>query len=71
MGTGIISMGTMSSMITNSIVTIDVECPPLPRGTDRTCLDSRMIDASTVLGEGFQSTPKSQALMQDLSSFKV
>ena len=66
-----ISTGTVSSMITDSIVMIDVECPPLPQGVDRTRLDSRMIDAITVLGEGFQSTPENQALMRDPSSFKV
>ena len=69
--TGTISIGTMSSMITDSIAMIDVECPPLSQGADRTCLDSRMIDAITVLGEGFQSTPGNQALMRDPLSFKV
>ena len=61
----------MSSMITDSIMMIDVECPPLPQGVDRTRLDNRMIDAITVLGEGFQSTPGNQALMRDPLSFKV
>ena len=60
-----------SSMIIDSIVMIDVECPPLPQGVDRTRLDNRMTDASTVLGEGFQSTPENQALMRDPLSFKV
>ena len=59
------------SMMTDSIAMIDVECPPLPQGVDPTHLDSRMIDASTVAGEGFQSTPGNQALMQDRFSFKV
>ena len=54
--TGMISTGTMSSMITDSIATIDVECPLLPQGVDLMCLDSRMIDASTVDGEDSQST---------------
>ena len=71
METGVISTRTVSNMITDSIVMIDVECPPLPHGVDRTCLDSRMIDASIVLGEGFQSTPENQALMRDPLSFKV
>ena len=71
METGVTSMGTVSSMITDSIVTIDVECPPLPRGVDRMCLDSRMTGALIVLGEGFQSTPGNQALMRDPFSFKV
>lgn len=34
-------------------------------------LDNRMIGALVVLGEGFQSTPGSQASMQDPFSFKV
>ena len=71
METGVISMGTMSSMITESIVMVDVECPCLPRGAGRVCLASRMIGALVVLGEGFQSTLGSQALMQDPFSFKV
>ena len=54
-----ISIGTVSSMITNSIVMIDVECPLLPQGVGHTLLDSKMTHASTVLGEGFQSTPES------------
>ena len=71
MGTGVISTGTVSSMITDLIATIDVESPLLPQGVDHMCLDSRMIDASTVAGEGFQSTLKNRALMQDLFSFRV
>ena len=58
-------------MITESIAMIDVECPPLPQGVDRTRLENKMIDAITVLGEGFQSTPGNQALMRDPFSFKV
>ena len=65
MVTGMISTGTMSSMITESIVTVDVECPRLPRGAGRMCLASRMTGALIVLGEGFQ------ALMRDPFSFKV
>ena len=53
METGVISTRTVSSMITDSIVMIDVECPPLPQGVDPMHLDSKMIDASTVAGEGF------------------
>ena len=71
METGTISTGTVSSMITDSIAMIDVEFPPLPLGVDPTYLDSRMIDASVVAGEEFQSTPGNQALMRDPSSFKV
>ena len=61
----------VSSMTTKSIAMIEVECPPLPQGVDRTHLDNRMIDASTVVGKGFQSTPGNQALMRDPLSFKV
>ena len=53
METGTISTRTVSSMIIDSIVMIDIECPPLPQGVDRTRLDSRMADAITVLGKGF------------------
>ena len=71
MVTDTISTGTMSRMITESIATIDAECPLLPGGVDHICLDSRTTDASTVAGEEFQSTPENEALMQDPSSFKV
>ena len=71
METGVTSMGTMSSMITESIVTVDVECPCLPRGAGRMCLASRMTSALIVVGEGFQSTPEGQALTRDPSSSKV
>ena len=71
MESGVISTEGMSSMITDSIVMIDGECQPLPRGVDHMCLDSRMTDAITVLGEGFQSTPWNQALTRDPLSFKV
>ena len=55
METGVISTRTVSSMITDSIVMIDVECPPLPRGAGRMRLDSKMTGGLIVLGEGFQS----------------
>ena len=71
MGTGVISTGTVSSTIIDSIVMIDVECPPLPQGAGRMRLDSKMTGALIVLGEGFQSTPGNQALMRDPFSFKV
>ena len=71
METGEISTETMSSMISDSTTMTVVECPHLPRGVDHMCLDSRMIDASTVAGEGFQSTPGSQALMRDPFLFRV
>ena len=71
METGVTSMGTMSSMITESIVTVDVEYPSLPRGAGRMCLASRMTDALIVVGEGFQSTLEGQALTRDPFSSKV
>ena len=71
METGVTSMGTMSSMITKSIVTVDVECPRLPRGAGRMCLASRMTDALIVVGEGFQLTPEGQALTRDPFSSRV
>ena len=61
----------MISMITDSIVMIGVECLLLPQGVGRMPLNNKMTDASTVLGEGFQSTPGNQALMRDPLSFKV
>ena len=61
----------MISMMTDSIAMIGVECPQLPQGVGHTLLDSKMTDAITVLGEGFQSTPENQALMRYPSSFKV
>ena len=69
--TSVISTEGMSSMITDSIVMIDIECQPLPRGVDHMCLDNRWTDALIVLGREFQSTPGNQALMQDPSLFKV
>ena len=66
-----ISTETMSSMITESIAMIVVECPCLPQGVGRTCLGNMKTDALTVLGEVFQSTPGSQALMRDLFSCRA
>ena len=71
MATGMISTEGMSSMITDPIVMIDVECQPLPRGVGHMRLDGKMTDALIVLGRGFQSTPGNQALMRDPFSFKV
>ena len=71
MGTGLISMGTMSSMITDSIVMIDIECPPLPRGAGHMFLDSRMTCALIVLGEGFQSTQERMGSTHGQSLCKV
>ena len=61
----------MISTMTDSITMIGVECPLHPQGVGRTPLDSKMTDVSTVLGEGFQSTPEYQALTRDPSSCKV
>ena len=71
METGKISIETASSMITDSITMIVVEGPCLPQGVDHTFLGSRMTDALTVVGEGFQSTPEGQALRRDPSSSRV
>ena len=62
---------TVSSMITDSTTMIVIECPCLPQGVGHTCLGSTMTDALTVVGERFQSTPESRALMRDLFSFRV
>ena len=45
--------------------------PTPPLRVDPTYLDNRMIDASTMVGEEFQSTPGNQALMRDPLLFKV
>ena len=66
-----ISTRTMSSMITVSTVTVDVECPRLPQGAGHTCLTGRMTDALIAVGKGFQSTLVNRALMRDLFSFRV
>ena len=63
METDEISTETVSSMITDSTTMIVVECPHLPKGVGHTCLGNMMTDALTVVGEGFQSTPESQASM--------
>ena len=59
------------SMMTDSIAMIGVECPLHPQEVGRTPLDSKMTDASSVLGGELQSTPESQALTRDPSSCKV
>ena len=71
MAIGMISTEGMSSMITDAIVMIDVECQPVPRGVGHMRLDGKMTDALIVLGRGFHSTPGTQALTRDLSSFKA
>ena len=71
MGIDEISTETESSMIAESIVMIVVKCPRLPQGVGHMCLGNMMTGTLTVLGEGFQSTPGSQALMRDLFLFRV
>ena len=61
----------MTSMMTDLIGTIGVECPLLPQGVGLTPVDSQMTGASSVLGEELRSTPGNQALMRDPLSFKV
>ena len=68
---GVISTGTKSSMITEPIAMIAVECPRLLQGVGHTCLGHMKRDALTVLEEVFQSTPGSQALMRHLFSYKA
>ena len=69
--TGRISIGTTSSMITDSAVMTVVECPHLLQGVDHMRLGKTMTDTLTVASEEYQSTQGSQALMRDLFSFKV
>ena len=71
MGTDEICIETMSSMITDSTTMIVAECPRLPQGVGHTHLGNTMTGALTVVGEGLQSTPGSQALTRDPFSFKV
>ena len=70
MATGMISTEGMSSMITDPIVMIDVECPIPLRGVGLTLLGGQMIGVSTVQGVGFQLTPESQASTRDPLSCK-
>ena len=60
-----------TTMMTDLIVMIGVECPLLPREVGLTPIGSKMTGASSVLGGEFQSTPESQALTRDPSSCKV
>ena len=62
MVTGMISTEGMSSMITDPIMMIDLECQPLPRGVGHMRLDIEMTGALIVLGRGFQSTRGTRAL---------
>ena len=62
---------TVSSLITDSTTMIVAEFLRLPQGVGHMHLGNTMTGALTVVGEGFQSTPGSQALTRDPSSFKV
>ena len=61
----------MTTMMTDLIVTIGVECPLLPREVGLTPIGSMMTGASSVLGGELQSTPENQALTRDPSSCRV
>ena len=58
-------------MMTDSIMMIGIECPPLPQEVGLTSLGNKTTDASTVLAEELRSTPGNQALMRDPLSCKV
>ena len=60
-----------TTMMTDLIVMIGVECPLLPREVDLTPIGSKMTGASSVLGGELWSTPENQALTRDPSSCKV
>ena len=71
METGEISTETASSMITDSITMIVVECPRLPQGVGHTCLGGKMTGVNSVWGEELQSTPENQASTRDPLSCKA
>ena len=60
-----------TTMMTDLIVMIGVECPRIPREVGLTPIGSKMTGASSVLAEELQSTPGNQALTRDPSSCKV
>ena len=60
-----------TTMMTDLIEMISVECPLLPREVGLTPIGSKMTGASSVLGRELRSTPKNQALTRDPSSCKV
>ena len=66
-----ISTETESSMITESITMIVVECPHLPQGVGHMARGHMKTDTLMASEEIFQSTPGSQALMRDLFSFRA
>ena len=59
------------SMMTDSIMIIDVGYPLLPQGVGLTPLGSKMTGVNTVLGGELRLTPGNQALMRDPLSCKV
>ena len=60
-----------TTMMTDLIVMIGVECPLLPREVGLTPIGSKMTGASLVFGGELRSTPENQALKRDPSSCKV
>ena len=68
---GVISTETESSMIVVPIAMIAVEYPHLLQGVGHTCHGHMKTGALTASEEVFQSTPGSQALMQDLFSYNA
>ena len=60
-----------TSMMTDLIVMIGVECPLLPREVGPMLIGSKMTDGSSVWDEEPRSTPGNQALTRDPSSCKV
>ena len=60
-----------TTMMTDLIVMVGIECPPLLLEVGLTLIVSKMTGASSVLGGELQSTPESQALTRDPSSCKV
>ena len=60
-----------TTMMTDLIEMIGVECPLLPREVGLTPIGSKMTGASSVLGGELRSTPENQALTRDPSSCKV
>ena len=60
-----------TTMMTDLIVMIGVECPLLPREVGLTPIGSKMTGASSVLGEELRSTPENQASTRDPLSCKA
>ena len=60
-----------TTMMTDLIEMIGVECPLRPREVGLTPIGSKMTGASSVLGGELRSTPENQTLTRDPSSCKV